>query len=70
MSVKSARAKIVKGKIVTRARVPERAEVRREREAPVELTREEEDAMLEGIASIKAGKGISLARFRALLQRL
>ncbi len=71
--MKSARARVVKGRIVTRAKFPEGAEltvVLREPMPPIDLTREQEDALLRGIASIRAGKGISLARFRALLRRL
>jgi hypothetical protein len=71
--MKAARAKVVKGKIVTRARFPEGADltiVMREKRPPVTLTEEEEDAMLRGIASIKAGKGIPLDEFRAILRRL
>lgn len=73
MVVKSARARVVKGRIVTRAKFPEGAEltvILREPKRPIALTREEEAAMLRGIASIRAGKGISLAGFRALLSRL
>ena len=71
--MKAARAKVVKGKIVTRAKFPEGAEltvVMRDRTEPVELTPDEEAAMLRGIASIKAGKGIPLAEVRAILRRL
>ena len=71
--MRTARAKVVKGKIVTRARFPEGAEltvVLRETETPAELTIDEEDAMLRGIASIEAGQGIPLAEFRAILRRL
>jgi hypothetical protein len=71
--MKAARAKVVKGKIVTRAKFPEGAEltvVMREKQPPIDLTKDEEDAMLKGIASIKAGKGIPLDEFRAILRRL
>ena len=71
--MKAARAKVVKGKIVTRARFPEGAEltiVLREPQPPIDLTPEEEEAMLRGIASIRAGKGIPLDEFRAILRRL
>jgi hypothetical protein len=71
--MKSARAKVIKGKIVTRAHFPEGAEltlVLRENQPPIDLTSEEEEAMLRGIASIKAGKGIPLREFRAILRRL
>lgn len=71
--MKTARAKVVKGKIVTRAKFPEGAEltvVLREKVPASHLTPDEEDAMLRGIASIKAGKGIPLDEFRAILRRL
>lgn len=71
--MKAARAKVVKGKIVTRAKFPEGAEltvVLREKKPPIDLTAEEEEAMLRGIASIKAGRAIPLDEFRAILRRL
>ena len=71
--MKAARAKVVKGKIVTRARFPEGAEltiVMRDKQPPIDLAPEEEAAMLRGIESIKAGKGIPLDRFRTILHRL
>jgi hypothetical protein len=71
--VKAARAKVVKGRIVTRAKFPEGADltvVLRDSTPTVELTTEEEDAMLRGISSIEAGHGIPVATVRALLRRL
>ena len=71
--MKTARAKVVKGKIVTRARFPEGAEltvVMREKEPSIDLTPDEEEAMLRGITSIRAGKGLSLDEFRIILRRL
>jgi hypothetical protein len=71
--MKAARAKVVKGRIVTRAKFPEGANltiVMREERPRVDLTPEEEEAILRGIASIKAGKGIPLAEFRDILHRL
>ena len=71
--MKAARARVVKGKIVTRAKFPEGAEltiVMREKEPPIDLTLDEEDAMLRGIASINSGKGVPLDDFRAILRRL
>jgi hypothetical protein len=58
---------------VTRAKFPEGAQltvVMRDEAPPVEFTTDEEEAMLKGIASIKAGKGVPLAEVRALLRRL
>jgi hypothetical protein len=71
--MKAARAKVVKGKIVTRAKFPEGADltvVMREPASPTALTADEESALLGAIASIRAGKGVPLERFRALLRRL
>jgi hypothetical protein len=71
--MKAARARVVRGKIVTRAKFPEGAEltvVLREKAPAVVLTKEEEDAMLRGIASIEQGKGIRLDELRAILRRL
>ncbi|MBI2892151.1 MAG: hypothetical protein HYY06_01265 [Deltaproteobacteria bacterium] len=71
--MKAARARVVKGKIVTRAKFPEGSEltiVLREREPPIDLTSEEEEAILRGIDSIRSGKGIPLRELRALLHRL
>jgi len=71
--MKAARAKVVKGKIVTRAKFPEGAEltvVMRDNSPPIDLTADEEEAMLRGIASIKAGRGIPLDELRAILRRL
>lgn len=71
--MKAARAKVVKGKIVTRAKFPEGADltiVMREKRPPIDLAPDEEEAMLRGIESIKAGKGIPLDQFRAVLRRL
>ena len=70
--MKAARARVVKGRIVTRAKFPEGARltvVMRE-DPPIDLTSDEEEAMLRGIASIEAGKGIPLDEFRAILRRL
>jgi hypothetical protein len=72
-TVKAARAKVVRGRIVTRAKFPEGAEltvVMREKAPPIDLTPDEEDAMLRGLASIKSGRGIPLGEIRAILRRL
>ncbi len=71
--MKAARGKVVKGRIVTRAKFPEGAEltiVLRQKGRSIDLSPDEEDAMLRGIASIKAGKGLPLDNFRAILRRL
>jgi hypothetical protein len=71
--MKAARAKVVHGKIVTRARFPEGAEltvVMREKHPPIELSPEDEEAMLRSLESIKAGKGTPLAQVCAILRKL
>jgi hypothetical protein len=71
-SVKAARARVVKGKIVTRAKFPEGARLTilmDDERPPIELEPEDEDGMLRGIEAIKAGKGVPLDEFRAILRR-
>ena len=70
--MKSARAKVVKGTIVTRAKFPEGARLTilmDDDGPPVDLSPDDEAAMIKGLASIKAGKGISLEAFRARRRR-
>ena len=71
-SLKAARARVVKGRIVTRAKFPEGARLTilmDDDRPPIELEPEDEDAMLRGIESIKAGKGVPLDEIRAILRR-
>lgn len=71
--MKAVRARVVRGRIVTRAKFPEGARLTiamREEEPPVDLAPEDEKAMLRGIASIKAGQGVAFEEFRAILRRL
>lgn len=71
--MRAVRAKVVKGKIVTRARFPEGTKlflVVDEPTPPVELDAEDEAAIARALASSRAGKSISLAKFRTLLNRL
>ena len=71
--VKAARARIVKGKIVTRAKFPEGARLTilvDDDRPPIELEPEDEEAMLRGVESIKAGNGVRLDAFRAMHDRL
>lgn len=68
-----ASARIATGKVVTRAKFPEgtRLVLQVEDAAPiVELDAEDERAIDRALASVRAGKGISLDKFRAILQRL
>ena len=65
--------KVVDGKIVTRTKFPEgtRLVLQVEEPAPVvELDAEDERAIDRALASVREGKGISLGKFRAILQRL
>lgn len=64
---------MVNGKVVTRAKFPEGTKLLLEVEAPapiVELDAEDEQAIDRALASVRDGKGISLDKFRAILQRL
>jgi hypothetical protein len=70
--MKSARAKVVRGKIVTRAKFPEGAKLTilmDDDRPPIAVDAEDEAAILRGIAEIEAGKGIPLAKFLAKLRR-
>ncbi len=71
--MRAARAKVVKGKIVTRAKFPDGTKlylVVDEPVPPVVLDADDEAAIDRALASVRAGKGISLTRFRAILSRL
>jgi hypothetical protein len=67
-----ASAKVVNGKIVTRAKFPEGTKLILQVDEPVaiELDEEDEAAIERALSSVRAGKGISLDKFRAILQRL
>ena len=68
-----ATGKVVNGKVVTRAKFPEGTKLilQVEDAAPiVELDAEDEKAIDRALASVRDGKGISLDKFRAILQRL
>ena len=70
--VKAARARIVKGKIVMRAKFPEGARLTilmDDDRPPLVLAPEDEVAMLRGLESIQAGMGVPLEAFRAMLRR-
>ena len=72
-SPRVATGKVVNGKIVTRAKFPEGTKLvlQVEELVPiVELDAEDERAIDKALVSIRAGKGISLDKFRAILQRL
>jgi hypothetical protein len=64
---------VLNGKVVTRAKFPEGTKLvlQVDDSAPiVELDAEDERAIDRALASVRAGKGISLDKFRAILQRL
>jgi hypothetical protein len=68
-----ATGKVVDGKIVTRTKFPEGTKLVLQVEEPapvVELDAEDERAIDRALASVRAGKGMSLDKFRAILQRL
>jgi hypothetical protein len=67
-----ASAKVVNGKIVTRAKFPEGTKLIVQVDAPeaIELDEEDEAAIERALSTVRAGKGISLEKFRAILQRL
>lgn len=71
-SARVATGKVVDGKVVTKAKFPEGTKlILQVEEAPqvVELDAEDEKAIDRALSSIRAGKGISLDKFRAVLQR-
>jgi hypothetical protein len=64
--MKTARAKVVKGKIITRTKFPEGARLTilmDDTRPPVRVDAEDRDAILKGSAEIKAGRGIPLDKF-------
>ena len=66
-------ARVVDGRIVTRAKFPDgtRLILQVDQPAPpVELTPEDERAIDEALASVRAGEGVPLDKFRAILSRL
>ena len=68
-----ATGKVVDGTIVTRTKFPEGTKLVLQVEEPVsvvELDAEDERAIDRALASVREGKGISLDKFRAILQRL
>jgi hypothetical protein len=72
-SPRIATGKVVNGKVVTRAKFPEGTKLVLQVDEPapiVELDAEDERAIDRALASVREGKGISLDKFRAILQRL
>lgn len=70
--MKVARARIVSGKIVTRAKFPEGARLTLlmdDERPPVSVSSGDESAITQGIAQIDAGRDIPLEEFLAKLRR-
>jgi len=70
--MKAARARIVRGKIVTRARFPEGAKLTilmDDERPPIPVSAADEAAIAKGGAEIEAGKGLPLDEFLARLRR-
>lgn len=68
-----ASARVVGGKILTRAKFPEGTKLILQVDSPVppiELTTEDERAIDQALASVRAGKGVSLDTFRKILRRV
>jgi hypothetical protein len=71
--MRTARAKVVKGKIVTRAKFPDGTKlflVVDEPQPEVELEDDDERAFDEAMVAVRRGDVIPLETFRAILQRL
>ena len=72
-SPRIATGRVVNGKVVTRAKFPEGPKLVLQVDEPtpiVELDAEDERSIDRALASVREGRGISLDRFRAILQRL
>jgi hypothetical protein len=71
--MRTARAKVVKGKIVTRAKFPDGTKQFLVVDTPqpeIELEDDDEKAFDEDMVAVRRGKTIPLETFRAILQRL
>lgn len=71
--MRSARAKVVNGKIVTRAKFPDGTKlvlVVDEPQPEIELNDDDRQALDDAIAAARAGKTIPLATFRSILRTL
>lgn len=70
--MKVAAGRIVKGAVVTRARLPEGARMRivlEDNRPPVHLDPDEEAGMLKGLQEFEEGKGLPISRLRTKLRR-
>ncbi|MCE9575506.1 MAG: hypothetical protein K8W52_20305 [Deltaproteobacteria bacterium] len=73
MAMRTARAKVVKGKIVTRAKFPEGTKLFLVVDTPqpeIELDADDEKAFDKAMVAVRQGTTIPLDVFRAILQRL
>ena len=71
--MRTARAKVVKGKIVTRTKFPEGTKlvlVVDEPKLQVVVDEEDEKAFDEAVTAIRAGKTVQLETFREIMRRL
>ena len=65
-------AKVLKGRVVTRAKLPEGAKLTvfvHESDSATELDAEDEAAIAEGVAEVRAGSYVSVAELRTFLRR-
>lgn len=72
-SPRVATAHVVNGKVVTRAKFPERTKLVLQVDTPAPIASIDEsdsEAMGLALSSLRQGEGISLDKFRALLRRL
>ena len=70
--MKIAEGRVVKGAVVTRARLPEGARVTvvaHDERRPVKLGAEEEADVVAGLQEIAAGRGVPASRVRSRLRR-
>ena len=70
--MKTAKARVVRGAIVTRSKFPEGTRltlVEHDARSPITLDPDDEAAILKGIEEVEAGRGIPVARARARLRR-
>ena len=71
-TMKIAQGRVVKGSVVTRAKLPEGARVTvvaHDERRPIRLTAAEEDEVAAGIAEVEAGRKVPAARLRDRLRR-
>jgi hypothetical protein len=70
--VRTVSAKVLKGRVVTRAKLPEGARLTvfvHESDTEIEIDGEDEAAIADGIAEIRAGQYVSANELRTFLRR-